>query len=56
MLARGVTLTVLGKRSSDPKERRMKAERIIIDGKPMFTAYMRDITERKQALETIKKN
>jgi signal transduction histidine kinase len=33
MLARGVTLTVLGKRSSDPKERRMKAERIIIDGK-----------------------
>lgn len=33
MLARGVTLTVLGKGSSDPKERRMKAERIIIDGK-----------------------
>ena len=23
--------------------------RIIIDGKPMFTAYLRDITERKEA-------
>lgn len=33
MMARGVTLTVVGKRSSDPKERRVKAERIIIDGK-----------------------
>ncbi len=33
MLARGATLTIVGKRSADPKEQRMKAERIIIDGK-----------------------
>jgi hypothetical protein len=33
MMATGVTLTIVGKRSSDPKEQRMKAERIIIDGK-----------------------
>ena len=33
MLARGATLTIVGKRSADPKEQRMKAERIIIGGK-----------------------
>lgn len=33
MMARGVTLTVIGKRSSNPKERRVKAERIVIDGR-----------------------
>lgn len=33
MMARGATLTIVGKRSSDPKEKRMKAERITIGGK-----------------------
>ena len=33
MMARGATLTVVGKRSADAKERRMKAERITIAGK-----------------------
>jgi len=27
----------------------LSVSRILIDGKPMFTAYMRDITERQQA-------
>ena len=33
MFAKGAELTILGKRSSDPKEKRMKAERIVIKGK-----------------------
>jgi hypothetical protein len=33
MMARGATLTIVGKRSADAKEQRMKAERIIIAGK-----------------------
>ncbi len=33
MLVKGVTLTIVGKRSADTKEQRMKAERIIINGK-----------------------
>ncbi|UCE31877.1 MAG: hypothetical protein JSW68_02765 [Burkholderiales bacterium] len=32
-LIKGVTLTVVGKRSADPKERRVKAERVVIDGR-----------------------
>lgn len=33
MLAPGVELTVVGARSADPNERRVKAERVIINGK-----------------------
>jgi hypothetical protein len=33
MLAPGVEVTLLGHRSADPDERRMKAERVIIDGR-----------------------
>ena len=33
MLAKGATLVIVGKRSADAKERRVKAERIIIGGK-----------------------
>ena len=33
MMAKGVTLTVVGKRSADAKDQRLKAERIVIDGK-----------------------
>lgn len=33
MMAKGTTLIIVGKRSADPKEQRLKAERIIIDGK-----------------------
>lgn len=33
MFAKGATLTIVGKRSADAKEQRMKAERIIIGGK-----------------------
>lgn len=33
MMAKGATLTILGKRSANPKEQRMKAERIVIGGK-----------------------
>lgn len=33
MFAKGATLTIVGERSADMKEQRMKAERIIIDGK-----------------------
>ena len=47
MMARGVTLTIVGKRSSDPKERRMKAERIIIDGK-RFDLYPERLPDGKK--------
>lgn len=33
MLAKGAELVIVGKRSADPKEQRLKAERIIINGK-----------------------
>lgn len=33
MLVKGVELTIVGKRSADPKERRVKAERVKIGGK-----------------------
>lgn len=33
MFAKGATLTIVGKRSADAKEQRMKAERIVIKGK-----------------------
>lgn len=33
MLVKGVELTILGKRSADPKEKKMKAERVVIKGK-----------------------
>ena len=33
MFVKGATLTIVGKRSADPKEQRMKAERILINGK-----------------------
>jgi hypothetical protein len=32
MLVEGVELTASGQRSADPAEKRMKAERVIIDG------------------------
>ena len=47
MMARGVTLTVVGKRSSDPKERRVKAARIIIDGK-RFDLYPERLPDGKR--------
>ena len=33
MMAVGAELTIIGKRSADPKEKRVKAERIVIKGK-----------------------
>ncbi len=33
MLSEGRTITVVGERSADPDERRLKAERVYIDGK-----------------------
>lgn len=33
MMAKGAELVIVGKRSADPKEQRLKAERIIIEGK-----------------------
>ena len=47
MMARGVTLTIVGKRSSDPKENRMKAERVIIDGKN-FDLYPERLADGKK--------
>ncbi len=47
MMAKGVTLTLVGKRSSDPKERRMKAERIIINGKK-FDLYPERLADGKK--------
>ena len=47
MMARGVTLTLVGKRSSDPKENRMKAERVIIDGKN-FDLYPERLADGKK--------
>lgn len=34
MMVKGVELTIVGKRSADPAEKRVKAERILIKGKP----------------------
>ncbi len=47
MMAKGVTLTIVGKRSSDPKERRMKAERIVIDGRK-FDLYPERLPDGKK--------
>ena len=47
MMAKGVTLTIVGKRSSDPKEQRLKAERIIIDGKN-FDLYPERLADGKK--------
>ena len=47
MMARGVTLTIVGNRSSDPKEKRMKAERIVIEGKK-FDLYPERLPDEKK--------
>lgn len=47
MMARGATLTIVGKRSADAKERRMKAERIIIAGKN-FDLYPERLPDGKK--------
>lgn len=47
MLAKGATLIIVGKRSADPKEQRMKAERIIIDGKA-FDLYPERLPDGKK--------
>ncbi|OAD42924.1 hypothetical protein LPB72_06390 [Hydrogenophaga crassostreae] len=47
MLAKGATLTVVGKRSANAKEQRMKAERIIIDGKN-FDLYPERLPDGKK--------
>lgn len=47
MLAKGATLTVLGKRSADAKEQRMKAERIVIKGKN-FDLYPERLPDGKK--------
>jgi hypothetical protein len=46
MLAKGATLIVVGKRSADKKEQRMKAERIVIGGKN-FDLYPERLPARK---------
>lgn len=46
MFAKGATLVIVGKRSADPKERRMKAERIIIRGKN-HDLYPERLTDKK---------
>ena len=47
MMAKGATLTIVGKRSSDPKEMRLKAERIIIDGRK-FDLYPERLPDGKK--------
>ncbi|QCB44594.1 DUF6152 family protein [Hydrogenophaga sp. PAMC20947] len=47
MLAKGATLTIVGKRSADAKEQRMKAERIIIDGQK-FDLYPERLPDGKK--------
>lgn len=47
MMAKGVTLVIVGKRSADPKEQRLKAERIIIDGKN-FDLYPERLPDGKK--------
>jgi hypothetical protein len=46
MFAKGATLIIVGKRSADPKEKRMKAERIIINGKN-HDLYPERLTDKK---------
>lgn len=47
MMARGATLTIVGKRSADAKERRLKAERVIIGGKN-FDLYPERLPDGKK--------
>lgn len=47
MLAKGATLTVVGKRSAVAKEQRMKAERIVIKGKN-FDLYPERLPDGKK--------
>ena len=47
MMARGATLTMVGKRSADAKERRLKAERVIIGGKN-FDLYPERLPDGKK--------
>ena len=47
MLAKGATLTIVGKRSADAKEQRLKAERIIIGGNK-FDLYPERLQDGKK--------
>lgn len=47
MLAKGATLVIVGKRSADAKERRVKAERITIGGKN-FDLYPERLPDGKK--------
>jgi hypothetical protein len=47
MMAKGATLTVVGKRSADAKDQRLKAERIVIDGKN-FDLYPERLPDGKK--------
>ena len=47
MMAKGVTLTIVGKRSTEPTEQRMKAERIVIDGR-RFDLYPDRLPDEKK--------
>lgn len=47
MMAKGATLTVVGKRSADAKEQRLKAERIVIGGKN-FDLYPERLPDGKK--------
>ena len=47
MMAKGATLKIVGKRSADAKEQRMKAERIMIAGKN-FDLYPERLPEAKK--------
>jgi hypothetical protein len=47
MMAKGATLTVIGRRSADAKEQRLKAERIVIGGKN-FDLYPERLPDGKK--------
>ena len=47
LMAKGATLTVIGKRSADAKEQRLKAERIVIGGKN-FDLYPERLPDGKK--------
>ncbi len=47
MMAKGATLIIVGKRSADAKERRMKAERIVI-GSKNFDLYPERLPDGKK--------
>jgi hypothetical protein len=47
MLVKGAEITIIGKRSTDPKERKVKAERVVIKGKA-YDLYPERLKEQKE--------